>query len=156
MGRASRKKELVHLGILMDIWEKGIKNCSIGNEGTHQVSWGHSLAVVCGLLIAVASLVAEHRLSTRGLQQLQYVGLVVVTRGLQSTGLVASQHMKSSRTRDRTHVLGTGRQSLIHCTTREIPDILLIDKADTRSQKCPSRSEKSLSQDTFQDTCCMG
>ena len=46
------------------------------------VSWGHSLAVVCGLLIAVASLVAEHRLSARGLQQLQYVGLVVVTRGL--------------------------------------------------------------------------
>ena len=46
------------------------------------VSWGHSLAVVCGLLTAVASLVAEHRLSARGLQRLQYVGLVVVTRGL--------------------------------------------------------------------------
>ena len=46
------------------------------------VSWGHSLAVVCRLLTAVASLVAEHRLSARGLQRLQYVGLVVVTRGL--------------------------------------------------------------------------
>ena len=33
VGRASRKKELVHLGILIDIWKRGVKNYSVGNEG---------------------------------------------------------------------------------------------------------------------------
>ena len=46
------------------------------------VSCGHALLAVHGLLIAVASLVEGHRLSAPGLQQLQYVGLVVMTRGL--------------------------------------------------------------------------
>ena len=43
---------------------------------------GLLLVVVCGLLIAVASLVAEHRLSAHGLQYLWLVGSVVVARGL--------------------------------------------------------------------------
>jgi len=50
-------------------------------------SRGYSLAAVCGLLIAVASFVAKHRLSTAG---------SVDT----AIGLVAPQHVESSRTRD--------------------------------------------------------
>ena len=38
--------------------------------------------VVCGLLIAVASLVAEHGLQAHGLQQLWHAGSVVVAHGL--------------------------------------------------------------------------
>ena len=60
------------------------------------------------LLIAVASLVAEHRLWVRELQQLWH------------TGLVALWHVESSWIRDRTHVPCTGRWILIHCATREV------------------------------------
>ena len=41
------------------------------------VSGGYSLVAVCGLLTVVASLVAEHWLYARGLQQLQHAGLAV-------------------------------------------------------------------------------
>ena len=58
---------------------------------------GSSLAVVHGLLIAVASLAAEHGLSG--------VGASVV--GL--TGLVAPRRVESSWTRDRTCVPCFGR-----------------------------------------------
>ena len=44
------------------------------------------------LLIAVASLVVEHGLQTRGFQQLWHAGSVVVARGLQSTGSVVVAH----------------------------------------------------------------
>ena len=47
---------------------------------------------VRGLLIAMASLVAEHRLQACRLQQLQHVGSVVVAHGLQSTGSVVVVH----------------------------------------------------------------
>ena len=36
------------------------------------------------------------------------------------TGLVASQHVESSWTRDKTHVADTGRWVLSHWTTREV------------------------------------
>ena len=45
-------------------------------------SKGCSLVVVHGHLIAVASLVAQHRLWTHGFQQLQHAGSVVVAHGL--------------------------------------------------------------------------
>ena len=48
--------------------------------------------VVHGLLIAVASLVAEHRLQAHGLQQLWHAGSVVVARRLQNAGSVAVAH----------------------------------------------------------------
>ena len=35
-------------------------------------------------------------------------------------GLVAPQHVEASQTRDQTHVPCTGRQILIHWTTREV------------------------------------
>ena len=48
--------------------------------------------VVCGLLIAVASLAVEHRLQARRLQQLWHVGSVVVARRVQSAGSVVVAH----------------------------------------------------------------
>ena len=47
--------------------------------------WELLFVVVCGLLIVVASLVVEHRLQARGLQQLQHVGSVVTAHRLQGT-----------------------------------------------------------------------
>ena len=53
---------------------------------------GLLFVVAHGFLIAVASLVAEHGLQARWLQQLRHVGSVVVTRRLQSTGSVVVAH----------------------------------------------------------------
>ena len=54
--------------------------------------WGLLFLAVRGLLIAVASLVAEHGLQAHGLQQLWHLGSVAVARGLQSAGSVAVAH----------------------------------------------------------------
>ena len=51
--------------------------------------WGLLFVVVHGLLIVVASLVAEHELQALGLQQLWHVGSVVVAHGLSSYGVRA-------------------------------------------------------------------
>ena len=40
--------------------------------------WGLVLVAVCGLLLVVVSLVAEHRLQACGLQKLQHTGSVAV------------------------------------------------------------------------------
>ena len=63
--------------------------------------------MVRGLLIAVASLVAEHGLQARELQKLWLAGLVAPWR------------VGSSRTRARTRVPCIGRRILNHCATRE-------------------------------------
>ena len=55
-------------------------------------SWGYSLVSVCGLLVAVACLVVEHRPEEHRLQELWHMGLV------------ALQRVGSSQTRDRTCV----------------------------------------------------
>ena len=68
--------------------------------------WGPLFAAVHGLLTAVASLVAERRLSSCG-----------------AHGLVAPWHVGSSQTRARTHVPRICRQILNHCATREAPEI---------------------------------
>ena len=47
--------------------------------------WGLLFVPVCGLLIAVASLVAEHRLYALGLQWLWHMGLVVLQYGILQT-----------------------------------------------------------------------
>ena len=65
------------------------------------VSRGCSLAAVRGLLIAVASLVAEHRLEVHGFQYLGCMGLVAY---LGCMGLVAPGHVGSSQTRNGTYV----------------------------------------------------
>ena len=53
----------------------------VAARGLSLVAASRSFAAVCGLLIAVASLVAEHGLQVRGLQ-LRHVGSVVVARRL--------------------------------------------------------------------------
>ena len=72
------------------------------------LSGGYSVFVVCGLLIMVVSLVAEHGLWGVGFSSCGPVGLV------------APRHVGSSRTRDRTCVPCTGRWILSHWTTREV------------------------------------
>ena len=66
------------------------------------VSRSYSLVAVPGLLIAMASLVAE-----LGLWRVQ--ASIAVVRGLSCPG-----HVESSRTRDGTHVPCIGRQILYH------------------------------------------
>ena len=61
-----------------------------------------------GLLIAVASLVTEHRLKAPGFQQLWY------------TGPASPRHVGSSKTRDQTCVPCIGRRIPIYYTTREV------------------------------------
>ena len=80
---------------------------------------GLLFVAVCGLLIVVASLIAEHRLQAHGLQQLWLTGFRAQAQQLWLSGLVAPWHVGSSRTRDRTCVPCIGRQILNHCTTRE-------------------------------------
>ena len=93
---------------------------------------GLLFVAVCGLHIAVASLVAEHGLQAHGLQQLQHAGSVVVACGLQSTGSVDVAHGLSCSiacriflARAQTHVPCISRQILNHCTTREARMYLL-------------------------------
>ena len=58
--------------------------------------WGPLFIVVHRLLIAVDSLVAEHRLQEHGPQQLWHVGSVVVAQGLSSCGSRALEHRLGS------------------------------------------------------------
>ena len=75
-----------------------------------------SLVAVCGLLIAAASLVVEHRLlGTRGL----HYGSTLAQQ-LWLEGLVAPQHMKSYRAMDHISVPCIDRQILNHWTAREV------------------------------------
>ena len=71
---------------------------------------------VHGLLIAVASLVAEH-----GLQGLGFSSCGMRAQQLWRTGLVAPWHMGSARTRAGTHVPFISRRIPNHCATREVP-----------------------------------
>ena len=86
---------------------------------------GLLFVAVHGILIVVASLVAEHRLQAS----------VVVAHGLQSAGSVVVVHGLNCsvacgifRTRVQTHVPCIGRQILNHCATRETPSMFF---------KCP-------------------
>ena len=89
--------------------------------------WGLLFLAVFGLLIAVASPVAEHGLeavqasSSWGMraQQLQFPGSRAQAQELWRTVLVPPWHVGSSWTRDRTHVSCTGRWILHHWATRE-------------------------------------
>ena len=83
-------------------------------------SGGHSLVAVplssLGLLIAVASFVAEHRL-------ISLRALVIAVCRLQCLwlgGLVAPQHVESYQTGDGTCVPCIGGEILIQCATREV------------------------------------
>ena len=106
---------LAALGLPCCVW--AFSNC--GQRGLLFI-------VVCRLLIAVASLVAEHRLQARGLsscgtwaQQLWHTGSRAQAQQLCLMSLVAPWHVGSSQTRDRTHVPCIGRRIPNHCGTRE-------------------------------------
>ena len=88
--------------------------------------WGLLFVAAHGLLIAVASLVAEHGLQAHGLQQLWLTGSRAQAQKLWRMGLVAPRHVGSSRTRAPTHVPCIGRWILNHCTTREAPNKIKI------------------------------
>ena len=76
---------------------------------------------VLGLLIVVASLVAEHGLQAHGLHQLQHTGSVVAARRLS-----CSAALGSSRNRARTRVPCIGRRILNHCATREVQHSIFL------------------------------
>ena len=61
-------------------------------------------------------------------QQLWLAGSRVLAQQLWSTGLVALWHVGSSPTRARTRVPCIGRQTLNHCTTREVPILVFKRK----------------------------
>ena len=83
--------------------------------------WRLLFVVVRGLLIEVASLVAEGRLQARGLQQLWLTGSRAQAQQLWCMGLAAPRHVGSSPTRYQTRVPCIGRRILSHCATREAP-----------------------------------
>ena len=83
----------------------------LGCTGSSLLCWDSSLWWWAGLSLGVFSCWG-HRL------QGTLASVVVV-----HVGLVAPQHVESSRTRDQTHVPYTGRWILIHCTTREVPRV---------------------------------
>ena len=57
---------------------------------------------------------------TQALERMGFSSCGVWAQQLWRAGLVALQHMGSSRTRDRTRVPCTGRWILNHCATREV------------------------------------
>ena len=90
-------------------------------------SWGILFIVVHGFLIAGVSLVVEHGLQACRLQKSWLAGSTVQAQQLCRTGLVAPQHVRSSRTRARTCVPCVDRQILNHCATRQAPTLFLIN-----------------------------
>ena len=60
--------------------------------------------------------------------------------GSRCTGLVALRHVDLPQTRDQTSIPRTGRQILIHCTTREVLKLLFNDISNTQLD---SASEKA-------------
>ena len=68
------------------------------------VSGGHSLVVVCELLIALAAPVGEHRLWGVRASVVELPGCRAQAQQLLNMGLVAPQDVGSSQTRDSTRV----------------------------------------------------
>ena len=71
----------------------GLRRCAWALSSCREQ--GLLFVAVCGLLMAVASLVAEHRLLVHGLQYLWHKVSVVVARGLWSAGSVVVAHRLS-------------------------------------------------------------
>ena len=61
-----------------------------------------------------------------GLQELRLPGPRAQAQWLWHMGLIALQHVGSSRIRDQTHVSCIGRQILYHWATREVPGLVFI------------------------------
>ena len=73
-------KKIIYL-IYLVLAALGLRCCAWAFSSCGE--WGLLFIAVHGLLIAVASLVAEHGLQACGLQQLQHAGSVVLAHGLQ-------------------------------------------------------------------------
>ena len=84
--------------------------------------WGLPFIAIYSFLIAVASLVAQHRIWACRPRQLQCVGSRVQAQQSWCEGLETPQHVESSWTRDRIYVPYIGRWILIHCTIREVQE----------------------------------
>ena len=98
----------------------GLSRCRVWALGTR-----------ASAVAAVASLVAEPGPWARGLQQSLRWPRSLRNLGPQGSlaaacGSVAPQHLKSSWTRDGTHVPCVGRQVPIHCTTRDVLTVCLL------------------------------
>ena len=86
--------------------------------------WGLLFIVVRGLLIAVASLVAEHGLQAHGLQQLQHTGSVVVAQGPQSVraSVVVARELSSCGSQGLERKLSScGTQAQLLCDMWDLP-----------------------------------
>ena len=83
----------------------GLSLAAVSGGGAYSLFAGH------GLLTVADSLVVEHELSARGLQELWHMGCV------------ALWHVEVSLTRDWTHISCIGRQTLNHWTTKEVQHI---------------------------------
>ena len=81
---------------------------------------GYSSLWCTGFSLRWLLFVAEHGLQVRGLQQLWLTGSRAHSQQLWHTGLVAPQHVGSSRTRARACVPCIGRRIPNHCATREV------------------------------------
>ena len=97
---------------------------SLAALGLRCCAWAFSSCAEWGLLFVVV-----HVFSLQWLLLLQSMGSRCVgfircgtqAQYLWRTGLVAPQHVGSSRTRNRTRVPCIGRRVLNHCATREVP-----------------------------------
>ena len=76
-------------------------------------------------------------------QQLWLAGSRVQAQQLWRTGLVAPQHVGSSRSRTRTHVPCIGRQILNHCATREARQFFFFLENEDK-QKNLTHRDKSI------------
>ena len=132
---------------LINLFLAALGHCCCARAFSSCGERGLLFVAVCRLLIAVASLVVEHRLQAHGLQQLWHMGSTAQAQQLWHTGLVAPRHVGSSRTRARTRVPCTGRRILNHCATREVPYIILssvnpysvlIYQVNTTTSRSPS------------------
>ena len=90
-----------------------------------------ALGTQASAVTVVASLVAEPGPWARRLQQSLRWPLSLRSLGPQGSlaaacGSVAPQHLKSSWTRDGTHVPCVGRQVPIHCSTRDVLTVCLL------------------------------
>ena len=96
---------------------------------------------LCGLSLAAVSwdysALCCSGFSLWWLLLLQRTGSRACVQEMRGIGLVAPWHVESSRTRDRTHVPCTGRQILIHCTTREAHRSLSV-QCSSVTPSCPT------------------
>ena len=84
------------------------------------------------LLIAVTSLIEEHRLQAQRLQSCRSPSLELQLSSHGTQALVAAEHVGYSRTRDLIHVPWIGRWIPVQCPTREVLGLQHLNKKSWR------------------------